>query len=125
MIALRLLVRFALSLVILTMFPVLACAQSSAEAGNILFANDSKASTFPFEFRKGMIFVPVHINGSKPLSFVLDTGSSRILIDRALAGDLGLIANGSGSLQGAGSGRIPIKFINGVRLAFPGGERGG
>ena len=125
MIAFRLLVRFALSLVILTMFPVLAFAQSSAEAGNIIFASDSKASTFPFEFRKGMIFIPVHINGSKPLSFVLDTGSSRILIDRALAGDLGLKANGSGSLQGAGSGRIPIEFIHGVRLAFPGVESGG
>jgi hypothetical protein len=125
MIAFRLLVRFALSLVILAIFPVLAFARSSAEAGNIIFASDSKTSTFPFDLRKGMIFIPVHINGSKPLSFVLDTGSSRILIDRALATDLGLKANGSGSLQGAGSGRIPIEFIHDVRLAFPGVESGG
>src|SRR5260370_23548539 len=72
-----------------------------------------------------MIFLPVRINGSGPLSFVLDSGSTRILIDRKLATDLGLQANGKGSLQGAGAGRIPIEFIHDVRLAFPGVESTG
>ena len=54
------------------------------------FAGTGKTSTFAFEWRKGMIFVPVRLNGSRPLSFVLDTGSTRNLIDRTLATALGL-----------------------------------
>src|ERR1017187_9811804 len=83
------------------------------------------STTFAFEWRKGMIFVPVRINGSKPFSFVLDSGSTRIVIDRVLASDLGLKANGTGSLQGAGAGRIPIEFIHDVRIGLPGVEDGG
>jgi hypothetical protein len=72
-----------------------------------------------------MIFVPVRVNGSGLLSFVLDTGSARTLIDRTLATGLGLKASGKGSLQGAGAGRVPIEFIPDVRLAFPGVESTG
>lgn len=39
-----------------------------------------------------MIFLPVRLNGSKPYSFVLDTGSMRMLVDRNLAVELGLKA---------------------------------
>jgi len=67
----------------------------------------------------------VRINGSKPLSFVLDSGSNRILIDRALATGLGLKASGTGSLQGAGSGRIAVEYIHGVGIALPGVESSG
>jgi len=72
-----------------------------------------------------MIFVPVRVNGSGLLSFVLDTGSARTLIDRTIATGLGLKASGKGSLQGAGAGRVPIEFIPDVRLAFPGVESTG
>ena len=72
-----------------------------------------------------MIFVSARLNGSRPLSFVLDTGSSRNLIDRALARKLGFKANGAGTLQGAGAGRIPIEFIHDVRLSLPGMESTG
>jgi hypothetical protein len=88
-------------------------------------AGPGNTSTFAFEWRKGMIFVPVRLNGSRPLSFVLDTGSTRNLIDRTLVKDLGLKASGKGSLQGAGTGRIPIEFIHDVRIALPGLESGG
>lgn len=72
-----------LSLVIaLVMAPVVLQAQPANETGKIAFAGGMKASTFAFDWQKGMIFVPVRINGSRQLSFVLDTGSTRILIDR-------------------------------------------
>jgi hypothetical protein len=88
-------------------------------------AGPGKTSTFPFDWRWGMIFVPVRIDGSRPLSFVLDTGSTRNLIDRKLAASLGLKASGSSSLQGAGAGRIPVAFIHDVRIALPGIEGAG
>jgi len=90
-----------------------------------VFAGQGQTSTFAFEWRKGMIFVPVRVNGSKPWSFVLDTGSTRNLIDRTLAKALGLKRSGTGSLQGAGAGRIPIAFIHAVSIGLPGLESAG
>ncbi|MGA2593583.1 MAG: retropepsin-like aspartic protease [Bryobacteraceae bacterium] len=86
---------------------------------------DPTTVSFAFDWRNEMIFVPVRVNGSRPLSFVLDTGSARNLIDRSLATALGLKASGTGSLQGAGAGRIPVSFIHNVSIAFPGMESGG
>jgi predicted aspartyl protease len=82
-------------------------------------------TSFPFELRKDMIFVPVRLNGSKPLSFVLDTGSTRMLVDRTLANTLDLRRTGQGSVQGAGAGRIPIEFVQNVDIGLPGLESTG
>jgi Aspartyl protease len=122
MIVSRLFWRLTLPVIAPMLLSALLRAEPPEPPGKIVFAGDSKSSTFAFDWRKGMIFVQVRINGSRPLSFVLDSGSSRILIDRKLATELGLNANGKGSLQGAGAGRVPIEFIHGVRMAFPGVE---
>jgi Aspartyl protease len=116
-----------LTTMMLAMFSVSSQTQTSSATGKAIFSGDAnaKACTFPFEWREGLIFLPVRINGSKPLSFALDTGSTRILIDRKLAIDLGLKASGTGSMQGAGAGRIPIEFIHDVNIALPGMESGG
>lgn len=82
-------------------------------------------STFSFDYRNGMIFIPVRLNGSKPLAFVLDSGSARTLVDRSLAKSLGLKASGTGSLQGAGAGRVPIEFIEDVNVGLPGLDSAG
>jgi predicted aspartyl protease len=57
--------------------------------------------------------------------FVLDTGSTRTIVDRAVAKSLGLKTSGSSSLQGAGAGRIPIEFIHDVSITLPGIESAG
>ena len=123
----RLICRLALPVITLAMFPVLSQAQPSSATGKAIFSGNAnaKSCTFAFEWREGLIVLPVRINGSKPLSFVLDTGSTRILIDRKLAAELGLKAGGTGSMQGAGAGSIPIEFIHDVDLALPGVESGG
>ncbi len=90
MIIVRLILRIALSVTALTLLNVEIPAQPSVVTGKAVFAGDAKVSTFPFEWHQGMIFLPVRVNGSKPLSFVLDSGSTRILIDRTLATGLGL-----------------------------------
>jgi hypothetical protein len=90
----------------LSFLPLLFRAQARDLTMKNIFAIGDQTS-FPIEFRQGMIFVPVRINGSRPLSFMLDTGSTQMLVDRALANGLGLKPTGQGSLQGAGAGRIP------------------
>jgi Aspartyl protease len=117
-----LLSRLGLLVIILSTIPVALFAQASDENAKVTFAASSRESTFGFDWRNGMIFVPVRLNGSRPLSFVLDSGSARTIVDRALATSLGLKASGSGSLQGAGAGRIPIEFIHGVSITLPGVE---
>ena len=109
----------------LTVSSALSVAEPPQASGDVIFSGNTKACTFAFDWRKGMIFVPVRINGSRQLSFVLDTGSSRILIDRGLAADLGFKATGKGSVQGAGAGRIPVEFIPDAKLQFPGVEGSG
>jgi len=114
-----------LSIMALTISPVVLHARPSDLATETASTSGSKATTFPFDWRKGMICVPARINGSRPLTFVLDSGSTRMLIDRRLAADLGLKTSGKGSLQGAGAGRIPLEFIHDVSLALPGVESKG
>ena len=99
--------------------------QGKVASATVTFAGDSKTATFPFDWREGMIFIPVRLNGSKPLSFVLDSGSAKTLVDRTLAASLGLKASGSGSIQGAGAGRIPIEFVPDVSVGLPGVECAG
>lgn len=121
----RLISRLVLTIIILTMFSIQLRAQTASVPTKDIFSGNARSCTFAFEWREGLIFLPVRINGSKPLSFVLDTGSTRILIDRKLASDLGLKTSGTGSLQGAGTGRIPIEFIHDVNIALPGVESAG
>ncbi len=67
-----------------------------------------------------MIVMPLSVDGSKQFRFVLDSGSSRTLIDRAVANSLGLKTGEASSVQGAGSGRVHIEAVHGVNLQLPG-----
>lgn len=109
----------------LSIVSVALCAGASDTSRKATFAAGDRKSTFGFDWRNGMIVVPVRLNGSRPLSFVLDSGSTRMIVDRALATSLGLKTSGSDSLQGAGSGRIPIEIIHDVGIALPGIESTG
>jgi len=90
-----------------------------------IFANRAGTTSFRFELSQGVIVVPVSINGSKPLRFVLDSGSTRTLIDQSVAASLDLNEGEESSLQGAGTGRIPIRALHNVDLKFPGLESKG
>ena len=68
-----------------------------------------------------VVFVPVEIAGHN-LWFVLDSGSSRMLIDKGRATALGLKTEGMDSLQGAGKGRVPIEFVHNVLIRLQGLE---
>lgn len=102
-------------------FALLSPALAQDLTQNDRFAQGQQSS-FSFDWRNDIIFLPVRLNGSKPLSFVLDSGSARMLVDRTVANNLGLKSTGSGSMQGAGAGRVPIEFIRGVNIGLPGLE---
>ncbi len=117
--------RLGLLAIAVSTVPVTLCAQASNVNAEVTFAAGTRESTFAFDWRNGMVFVPVRLNGSRALSFVLDSGSTRTLVDRTLATSLGLKASGAGSLQGAGAGRIATEFIHNVSIALPGVESTG
>jgi hypothetical protein len=52
--------------------PVVLHTQPPDVTSKVAVSSDGDVTTFAFDWRKGMIFVPVRINGSRPLSFVLD-----------------------------------------------------
>jgi hypothetical protein len=99
-------------------------AQNDAADLNV-FANAAGRTSFPIELSEGMVIVPVSINGSRPLRLVLDSGSTRTLVDRALSTSLKLKEGDASTLQGAGAGRIPIHGLHDVELRMPGLETRG
>jgi len=78
--------------------------------------------TIPFEPYRNLIFVPVRVNGSRPLAFVLDSGSGNGMIDRARAKELGLKLEAGGQGIGLGEGTFDYDLAKDVSLAFGGME---
>jgi hypothetical protein len=71
----------------------------------------------------GLILVPVTIDGSLPLDFVLDSGASRSAItDPVLAEALGLEFTSAGLARGAGAGATEVRITEEVSIASQGFE---
>src|SRR5713101_4032388 len=62
--------------------------------------------TAAFESYRNLIFLPVRVNGSRPLCFVLDSGSGTGMIDKARAKELGLKLAEGGQGIGLGEGTL-------------------
>jgi len=58
----------------------------------------------PFEPQARHVIVQVTVNGSRPLSFILDTGANTAVIRTEVAKELGLTLEGSVGVGGAGTG---------------------
>lgn len=56
----------------------------------------------PFELNGSILLLPVRVNGSKPLSFVLDTGAQGSSVNTTVARALGLKLGKEGRATGAG-----------------------
>jgi hypothetical protein len=84
------------------------------------FDSKDQSVALPFDRHDDLIFTRVRVNQSEPLWFVVDSGASRILIDRRRAQSLGLRPEGASSVQGAGAGRVPVEMVRGVSLSLPG-----
>jgi hypothetical protein len=70
-----------------------------------------------FEFRTKQPIVPVRLNGGPPVPFVVDTGASIHLIDRATAQRAAAAEGTSGRLSGGGSATVDVRWVDGLTIA--------
>lgn len=73
----------------------------------------------PFEMTNNLVFLPVTINGSRPLVFILDTGASTTVIDERKAKALSLKLEGRKDATTQG-GSIEASFVRNVDMAVAG-----
>ncbi|HEX5854543.1 MAG TPA: retroviral-like aspartic protease family protein, partial [Thermoanaerobaculia bacterium] len=85
------------------------------------FASGRASLQIPFEEDDGHIFVKLRVNDSGPLSFAVDTGAIRSVIDTERARALGLRVEGSQPVGGAG-GIERAGTVKGVSIKLPGVE---
>jgi predicted aspartyl protease len=83
------------------------------------FYGEPKRTVIPFDLYKNQIFLPMQINGSRPLWFILDTGANTAALDEALAQELGLKTEGGGETQGVGSNAVQMKFLKNIKFSLP------
>jgi membrane-associated protease RseP (regulator of RpoE activity) len=76
----------------------------------------------PFEMVTRHIVVKVRINGSRPLSFVFDTGDKVGIVDTEVAKELGLKLDGQLRVGGAGADTLPGSFVKEATWSLPGLE---
>jgi hypothetical protein len=76
--------------------------------------------TLPFELVIRHIVLPVTINGSRPLSFVLDTGAKAVIVDLGRAKELGLSLSGEIRAGGVGSELTTGQFVKNAECRLPG-----
>jgi len=100
---------------------LLPCAMMCSQATtDHTFYSEAKRTTIPFDLFKNQIFVPMQVNGSRPLWFILDTGANTAAVDETLAKKLGLMPEGEAATQGVGSHDVAMKFLNNVKFSLPG-----
>jgi hypothetical protein len=93
-------------------------------AASVTFPAGKDVVEMPFKLERDKMVIPVRVNGSSPLWFVLDTGSPIAgLMNADLAGELGLTATGKVRLGGAGTGSARmVDLAGGVRIELGGIE---
>ena len=67
-----------------------------------------------------LIYVPVQVNGSRPLWFCFDTGAPNSLIDESVARNLKIGALASGVIHGAGRGEVSASDAGEVQFTVGG-----
>jgi hypothetical protein len=79
------------------------------------FSSPDHRTVVPFELHQNLIFFQLQIAGSSErLWFTLDTGAGSAYLDSDVATRLGLQTSGSGKVQGAGAGKVPVNFVESV-----------
>ncbi|MEE4144613.1 MAG: aspartyl protease family protein, partial [Halieaceae bacterium] len=78
------------------------------------WANGQASTTVPFRLVDDHIILPVRVNGSEPMDFVLDSGAGAVvIIDSRASRDLQLDMGGELSVSGVGTGPDPVARIVG------------
>jgi len=83
----------------------------SPEEKNYKFPPGKNFVEIPFVLNSNHIYIPVSIGGSRPLSFILDTGAGMPVLDMETAKDLGLKTVGKFEGRGVGEGTQEVNFV--------------
>lgn len=94
----------------------------SPRAADIRYLRGRSADNITLDVEGVQLLVPVRVNGSDQLWFLLDTGAQVTVVDTTTARELGLELEGSVSGSGNGNERLDFKLIRDVALAVPGVE---
>jgi aspartyl protease/PDZ domain-containing protein len=95
--------------------------QTSQASQSIARPATAKAPVeIPFELANRHIILKVKIDGSRPLSFILDTGDQYAIVSLDRAKELGLKLNGEVRMGGAGAVRQTGAFVQGSSFTIPG-----
>ena len=73
--------------------------RSAARRGDTIY-------TIPFDLSGTTVLLPVRVNGSKPLWFILDSGANTCLLAKTRATELGIRPREEGQGTGAGAGSV-------------------
>jgi hypothetical protein len=93
---------------------------STALCADARFSSGKSAIAIPFELDDNHIFVRVSVNGSRPLSFILDTGAYSIIHTRQ-ASSIGLKLKLIGQAGGVGANQPDVYLVTEkVSFSFPG-----
>jgi predicted aspartyl protease len=95
---------------------LLTFAYTSAPGTDTHFSSGKSSLAIPFELEDNLIYVAVSINGSKPLSFILDTGAFTI-VDLRRAQELGLKLKHTGQTDGVGDARQDV-FLATTKVSY-------
>lgn len=109
-------------LVALALTAVVAAAASAfalRQSGPPAFALRSDV-TLPFELVGQHVFLSVTVNGSRPLSFVLDTGDKYAIVNLDRARELGVTLGQPINVGGVGAEKLVGALVSGSSFALPG-----
>ncbi|MDX5481115.1 MAG: aspartyl protease family protein [Hymenobacteraceae bacterium] len=96
--------------------------QLESEKDTVYFTSKRKRISIPFKLVHNLIIIPVKINDSQPLNFILDSGVKNTLITRLYFSDsLNLNSANKITINGLGKGySIEALFSKGNRMYMPG-----
>jgi len=109
-------VKNAAAIVVVLITSVIGCSQTALDHK---FHGKPDRTVIPFDLYKNQIFVPMQVDGSRPLWFILDTGANTAALDETIAQELGLKPEGGGATQGVGSNDVQMKFLKNIKFALP------
>src|SRR5687768_16436632 len=96
--------------------------QSSCQPLGFSLADGKTKVTIPIEIHNNLVVVPVILNGTLPLKFILDTGvRTAILTQKTFSDILNLAYTRKYSISGPGGAKVVDAYVtNNVSLALPG-----
>ncbi|MDO8629573.1 MAG: aspartyl protease family protein [Phycisphaerales bacterium] len=102
-------------------FPEALFEKPADSSEGLRFSSAAGRSEIPVEIVNNHIYLPVRVNGSEPLGFILDTGAEATALNKSRAEALRLKLHGTLEAQGAG-GSADAAIVTGMTFSLPGVE---